>query len=65
MSAEERLAVVETELKFVRDDLSEVKADVKRLLASQAGGQALSALGKYFIPFLAVAISAAAFLRGG
>lgn len=35
---EQRIAIVETELRFVREDLAEIKTDIKTLLAERNEG---------------------------
>lgn len=62
----ERLAVVETALGEVKADVSEIKVDVKALLAANAGGMAIRGLIRNFVPFAALGVSIAALLaRGG
>lgn len=66
----ERLAVVETEIKGIRVDISEVKTDIKAvrtdvsaLVASESRFQGGAGLISRVAPWIAVAISVAAVLR--
>lgn len=61
-SVEERLAVVETTVGFIRAEVSEVKTDVKTILGYWNQNAGRFSLGKYILPFTAVVISIAAFV---
>lgn len=60
----ERLAVVETEIKAIRADVTEVKGDVKTLLASNSSFQGGAGLISRAAPWVALAVSIAVAIRG-
>ena len=60
----ERLAVVETEVRAIRLDLTEVKLDVKTLLASDNRFQGGSSLISKAAPWVALVVSIAVAIRG-
>ena len=60
----ERLAVVETEVKTIREDLTIVKTDVKTLLASNNRFQGGTGLITRLAPWVALAVSVAVAIKG-
>ena len=60
----ERLAVVETEVKTIREDLTIVKTDVKTLLASSNRFQGGTGLITRLAPWVALAVSVAVAMKG-
>lgn len=59
----ERLAVVETKVDLISSDVSEVKADVKVLLAAKAASLGVTALIGKAAPWVAIIISIAVAVR--
>lgn len=55
----QRLAVVETQVTAIREDLTEVKADVKKLVARDSGWTALVGMFGGIVPWLALVLAAA------
>lgn len=60
----ERLASLETEVRGIVLDVSEIKKDVKTLLLANAGSVGAVQLIQRIAPFLAMAISLYAISRG-
>jgi len=58
----ERLASVETTVDVIKDDVAEIKADVRALRASDSARAGVSLFVRGLVPFLAVGVSLAALI---